>query len=62
MTDYRKLGLQDAAFDNTMAQNAEYVAPQPQPGLSLLFIAACVVLPLGLFVLAGVILHRHFKG
>ena len=55
------LGRQDSDFDNTFAQSAEMIPALPQEPLSLLFIATCIVAPLGLFVLAGVLLHRHFK-
>jgi hypothetical protein len=56
------LGRQASDFDNTFAENAEMTAPLPQKPLSIAFIAACIILPLGLFVLAGTLIHRHLKG
>ena len=54
------LGRQD--FDDTFAENAEMTPKPPQKEISLLTVALCIILPGGLFVLAGLALRRYLKG
>ena len=62
MTDHRKLGRQDADYDNMLAEYAEYTpAPPVTKQLSLLFVGACIILPCGLFVLAAALINNYLK-
>jgi hypothetical protein len=56
------LGRQDSDYDDTLAENAEMTPKPPQKEISLLTVALCIILPGGLFVLAGLALRRYLKG
>ncbi len=55
------LGRQDSQFDDTLALNAEFVTPPKHDGISYVTLAACVLLPGGLFVLAALLIRNHLK-
>ena len=54
-----QLGRQDSEYDNTLAENAEMIPPPAPRELSLPLVAACVVMPFGLFILGALALRRH---
>jgi hypothetical protein len=56
------LGRQDSEYDDALAENAEMTPMMRQKEISLLTLALCIILPGGLFVLAGLALRRYFKG
>jgi len=56
------LGRQNSEYDDTLAQSAEMTPMIHQKEISLLTTALCIILPGGLFILAGLALHRYFKG
>jgi hypothetical protein len=55
-------GRQDAEFDNSLAENAEATPPLPSKEISLPLLALLIVLPGGLFILGGIMLHKYLKG
>jgi hypothetical protein len=55
------LGRQDGDFDNSMAENAESTPPSPCKEISLPLLALLIVLPGGLFILAGIFGYNHWK-
>jgi len=55
------LGRQNSEYDDTLAQCAEMTPATRQKEISTLTMALCVILPGGLFVLAGLALWRYFK-
>jgi predicted methyltransferase MtxX (methanogen marker protein 4) len=56
------LGRQDSEYDDALAENAEMTPMMRQKEISLLTLALCIILPGGLFVLAGLALRRYLKG
>jgi hypothetical protein len=56
------LGRQDSEYDDTLAENAEMIPPCFTRDPSLLTLALCIILPGGLFILAGLALRRYLKG
>jgi len=56
------LGRQDSEYDDALAENAEMTPMMRQKEISLLTLALCIILPGGLFVLAGLVLLRYLKG
>ena len=55
------LGRQDSQFDDTLALNAEFVLTPHADRISYVTLAACVLLPGGLFVLVALLLRNHLK-
>jgi hypothetical protein len=55
------LGRQESDFDNRMAEYAEMIPPQPKPPMSMILLAALIIVPGGLFVLAGLALRKYLK-
>jgi hypothetical protein len=56
------LGRQDSEYDDTLAENAEMTIMTRQKEIGLLTLALCIILPGGLFVLAGLALRRYHIG
>ena len=54
------LGRQDSQFDDTLALNAEFVLTPHADRISYVTLAACVLLPGGLFVLVALLLRNHY--
>jgi hypothetical protein len=54
-------GRQDSQFDDTLALNAEFVLTPHAARISYVTLAACVLLPGGLFVLATLLIRNHLK-
>jgi hypothetical protein len=56
------LGRQNSEYDDALAENAEMTPMTHQKEISLLTMALCIILPGGLFILAGLALRRYLKG
>ena len=55
------LGRPNSDYDNTFAENAEMTPPPPTQPISLMLVAACVILPGGVLVLAAILLRKYLK-